>query len=98
MPRRQLQQAMTSADFAEEVAYYNIEPWGDEWERTSLLASMYYNANKPRFAKYVEHDHFVPKKRVAKHQSPQEIMWRLDMHMRAYQAKRELMKKRTANG
>lgn len=57
---------MTAADFAEEIAFYLIKPWGDEWERTSLQASQFYNANKGKNSPTVEYDHFIPKSKQQK--------------------------------
>lgn len=85
IPRRYLQRMISSEDFTEEVAFYNLEPWDDaSWHQTSLLASMYFNANKRKGAASVEADHFVPKTRESKRQSPAEIAHRLKTFVRSY--------------
>lgn len=80
---------MTSEEFTEEIAYYNIAPWGDEWERTSLQASLFFNANKGKHAKSIEPDGFVPKKQERRRQSPAEIGARIKMWAKAYQSNRD---------
>lgn len=37
---------MSSRQFEEWMAYFGIEPFGDEWLRTGTLASMIANANR----------------------------------------------------
>lgn len=77
---------MTSTEFVEEMVYYDIKPWGDEWERTSLQASLFYNSNRSKNAKAVEYDEFIPKKKEVKKQSVAEMMFRINTFMRAKQA------------
>lgn len=38
--------SMSSRQFQEWAAYYELEPFGDEWLRTGLLASLTANANR----------------------------------------------------
>lgn len=66
---------LTSAEFAEEWAVYQLHPWADEWERTSLIASFLWNGfgGKPR----VNPDHFMPGRE--RRQSPQEVQNRLNV-------------------
>lgn len=37
---------MSAQQFEEWIAYFGIEPFGDEWQRTALLASLTANANR----------------------------------------------------
>lgn len=36
---KQLQQEIDSAEFAEWIAYSNIEPFGDDWEQAGTIAA-----------------------------------------------------------
>jgi hypothetical protein len=37
---------ISGRQFTEWMAYYNVEPFGDEWTRTALIASLIANANR----------------------------------------------------
>lgn len=43
MSVRRAQREIDSAEFAEWIVYWHLEPFGDEWERTGLLASLMAN-------------------------------------------------------
>lgn len=42
---RELQQRIDSAEFAEWLAAYEIEPWGDDWRQTAVLQATLINVN-----------------------------------------------------
>lgn len=42
---REAQQRIDSAEFAEWVAAYEIEPWGEDWRQTAVLQSTLINVN-----------------------------------------------------
>lgn len=74
-PPRLLRKCITSAEFVEELAAHRIEPWSDDWDRTSLIAALLWNANggKPKR----DSEWFHPGR--LKRQSPEEIQWRLNL-------------------
>jgi len=46
--------------FTEWIAYYRLEPFGDEWLQTSYLCAIVRNLVATRESELVDLDHFVP--------------------------------------
>lgn len=54
------------------MAYYQLEPWGDEWLRSSVGFAQFKNAHKRKSDKMAKPQDFMP---VAKRrQTPQQMM------------------------
>lgn len=63
---------LSSAQIAEWIAYYNLEPFGFEsdWLQTGVITSMIANVNRKKGAKPAMPEDFIPNKRkVQKRQS-----------------------------
>lgn len=59
------------------MAAFQLMPWGDEWLRDAVRMAQMYNAHRPKNAKALMPDEFMPvEKRLAKAQTPDD-MWRM---------------------
>jgi hypothetical protein len=54
---------MTARQFAEWVAYYGIEPFGEDWKQTGEIASLLYNAHRSSDARASTPADFMPIRR-----------------------------------
>lgn len=45
---RELQRRIDSAEFAEWLAAYEVEPWGDDWRRTAVMQATTINLNSKK--------------------------------------------------
>jgi len=59
IPRKQLQCMMDSEEFVEQIAYYNLRPWGDDWLQSGIIAAA--AASHPRLKRQPRVEHFMPK-------------------------------------
>jgi len=59
---------LSSAQIAEWIAYYNVEPFGftTDWLRTGVVAAMIANVNRKKGAKPAMPEDFVPTNRKAR--------------------------------
>lgn len=76
---------LTSAQVAEWIAYYNVEPWGydNDWLQTGVVTSMIANVNRKKGAKAIMPEDVIPSKRkVKKHQNIAEQRGALEHIMR----------------
>lgn len=53
------------------MAYYNLDPWGDDWQQAALIASLttYGPLKKP-----IKAEDFIPGRRRKKQQTPAEML------------------------
>lgn len=54
------------------MGYYILEPWGDEWLRSAVGFSQFYNANKKKNAPIRKPEHMMPVPKRA--QTPEQIL------------------------
>lgn len=68
---REAQERIDSAEFAEWLAYYNLDPWGDDWQQAAMIGSLitYGPLKKP-----IKQADLIPGKRRRKRQTPEEMM------------------------
>jgi len=76
---------MDSAEFAEHLADYRIEPWGDDWDRTALIVQTIANMSGKQVKREVKLEDCKPKPRVAKRQTPQQIEAMVNLVMKRAQ-------------
>lgn len=74
LPRRLLQRLMTWEDYIEEIAFYNLHPWGDDWLRTGVIASATLAPHVRKGHRAPKPDDFVPRKvRKKPRMTPQQM-------------------------
>ena len=68
---KEAQERIDSHEFAEWMAIYNLEPWGDDWQQAALIASLttYGPLKKP-----IKAEDLIPGRRRKKQQTPAEMM------------------------
>lgn len=57
---RQLGEEMDSAEFTEWMAFYDLEPFGDDWRRTGQIASILHNVHRKETAEAVTAEAYMP--------------------------------------
>lgn len=71
MPVCELMERMPYAEFIEQLAYYRVDPWGDDWTQAGTMACA---SVAPHVKRRVTPQDFIPKpKRAIKQQTPDEI-------------------------
>ena len=77
--------AMTSRQYLEWLAFYNLEPWGEHRGdlRAGIIASTIANVNRGKNQEAVEPLDFMPYQKQAQEQSPDEIKFSLRSILRA---------------
>lgn len=90
---KELQRRIDSAEFAEWLAEYQIEPWGEDWKQTAVLQSTLINLNCKRKVKVEE---CLPGRAAKRKQSDSEMQARLDMFFKAMLRKQQ--RKEAMNG
>lgn len=81
---------MTSREFAEWLAYYRLEPWGDDWDQAALLTAAIVNRDRTT---PVAPEKFRPGRMARRKQSAREIQYRLDLMFRAAQKRHNKQRK-----
>lgn len=83
---RQLQDEMDAWEFAEWRAAYRVQPWGDDWAQTQLLADMMWQSTKTPEPQWAVPRHFgigiTPDASVPKQQTPEEIAHHLNVWLK----------------
>lgn len=85
---REAQKRCSSREFAEWMAYYRLEPWG-EWRadyRNGLALSTYLNTKLPK-GKRVKPDDFMPNFGPPRRASAKELASKLEMLAKVTQAR-----------
>lgn len=86
-PLRETKQSVDSAEFVKWRAYYRVEPWGDEWLRTSSMMSLLFNRWRKPGSPKAEADDFIPKvRKTAFKKSPDQIAAMLTMYATMHNA------------
>jgi len=83
---------MSSAQISEWMAYYNLEPFGDDWRQTGVVAGVIANVNRDAKKKRrpYEPEDFMPiTKRQEQAQSPEILLAKARMITAAFQGMSE---------
>lgn len=69
---------MAYSEFVEHAAYYEMEPWGDDWRQASVVA---WSAVQPHSRKRFSPDDFLPQRVKPRRpkQTPQQMVSILNM-------------------
>ena len=54
------------------MAYYQLEPWGDEWLRSAVSFAQFQNANRGKNKKAMKPEDFMPVEK--REQTPQQML------------------------
>ena len=82
---KEAQRRIDSSEFADWLAEYELEPWGEDWKQTAFLGSVLYSVN----GKQKRIEELMPGRIARRQQSAAEMQQRLDLLFKAVQAKQE---------
>lgn len=80
IPIRELQERISAREFAEYIAFWQLEPWGEEREdyRSALICAVLANVWRPKGSRDYRPEDFMPKF-VPVEQSPEEQLRQVEI-------------------
>lgn len=88
---KELQTRMDSAEFAEHMAAYALEPWGDDWQQATGITAAIINCNS---RKQVKFEDLMPGKMAKQEATAAQVQAKLDMALKAAQKRQERLERR----
>lgn len=88
---KELQARMDSTEFAEHMAAYALEPWGDDWQQATGITAAIINCNSKSKVKFED---LMPGKLAKREASISEVQAKLEAALRTAQKRQERLEKR----
>ena len=88
---KELQRRIDSDEFAEWMAEYRVEPWGEDWRQTATLQATLVNLNSKRS---VSVEDCMPGRMSHRQQTAAEMRHRLDLFFKSVMKRQEKKAKR----